>query len=95
LRSQRLFKIFFLSVLCELCGELFCGSAVRYSLFPDETGKWERLPAAIVLIYTAIQKVAAGFHAKPDDPSILIIKGGPYPRPVPSQQSISDPTKGY
>jgi hypothetical protein len=25
--------------------------------------------------------VGAGFHAKPDDPSILIIKGGPYPHP--------------
>jgi hypothetical protein len=24
--------------------------------------------------------VVAGFHAKPDDPSILIINGGPYPR---------------
>ena len=23
-RSQRLFKIFFLGVLCELCGELLC-----------------------------------------------------------------------
>ena len=26
--------------------------------------------------------LAAGFHAKPDDPSILIIKGGSYPRPT-------------
>jgi hypothetical protein len=28
-----------------------------------------------------VQNVGAGFHAKPDDPSIFIHRGGPYPRP--------------
>ena len=31
----------------------------------------------------------AGFHAKPDDPSILIIKGGPYPRPQTASNTVA------